>query len=100
MISGAWNRFQIPSLKHNTTKTSIRGITNIHLSQERLIRQVIREHFADCTVIAVVHRLGAVADFDRVAVMGGGRLLEWDSPQALLARDSKFKRLWNLGSGV
>ncbi|KAB5515468.1 P-loop containing nucleoside triphosphate hydrolase protein [Coniochaeta sp. 2T2.1] len=66
---------------------------------ERLIRQVVREEFAGRTVIAVVHRLGAVADFDRVAVMGGGgRLLEWDSPEALLARDSEFRRLWELGS--
>lgn len=72
--------------------------SNIDERSERLIRQVIREQFAGCTVIAIVHRLGAVADFDRVAVMGGGRLLEWDSPRALLARDSEFKRLWDLGS--
>lgn len=72
--------------------------SNIDERSERLIRQVIREQFAGCTVIAIVHRLGAVVDFDRIAVMGGGRLLEWDSPHALLARDSEFKRLWNLGS--
>lgn len=72
--------------------------SNIDERSERLIRDIIREHFVDCTVIAVVHRLGAVADFDRVAVMGSGRLLEWDSPEALLKRDSEFKKLWDLSS--
>jgi ATP-binding cassette subfamily C (CFTR/MRP) protein 1 len=71
--------------------------SNIDERSERLIRQVIREEFVDRTVIAIVHRLGAVADFDRVAVMGEGRLVEWDSPAALLERDSEFRRLWDLG---
>lgn len=72
--------------------------SNVDERSERLIRDVMREQFASCTVIAVVHRLGAVVDFDRVAVMGGGRLLEWDSPRALLKRDSEFRRLWHLGA--
>ncbi|OQD66811.1 hypothetical protein PENPOL_c004G00223 [Penicillium polonicum] len=72
--------------------------SNVDERSERLIRDVMREQFANCTVIAVVHRLGAVVDFDRVAVMGGGRLLEWDNPRALLKRDSEFKRLWDLGA--
>jgi ATP-binding cassette subfamily C (CFTR/MRP) protein 1 len=72
--------------------------SNVDERSEMLIREVMREEFASCTVIAVAHRLGAVADFDRVAVMSGGRLLEWDSPRALLKRDSEFRRLWDLGS--
>jgi ABC-type multidrug transport system fused ATPase/permease subunit len=71
--------------------------SNVDERSERLIREVMREQFASCTVIAVAHRLGAVVDFDRVAVMGGGRILECDSPCALLERDSEFKRLWDLG---
>lgn len=72
--------------------------SNIDERSERLIREVMREKFASCTVIAVAHRLGAVVDCDRVAVMGGGRLMEWDSPRALLERDSEFTRLWDLGT--
>ncbi|KAL6228992.1 hypothetical protein BDW75DRAFT_246137 [Aspergillus navahoensis] len=72
--------------------------SNVDERSERLISEVMREEFANCTVIAIAHRLGAVVDFDRVAVMCGGRLLEWDSPRALLKRDSEFKRLWDLGS--
>jgi ATP-binding cassette subfamily C (CFTR/MRP) protein 1 len=72
--------------------------SNVDERSEKLIRQAIREEFTGCTVIAIVHRLGAVADFDHVAVVSGGRVVEWDSPRALLERDSEFKRLWNLGS--
>ncbi|KAL2851083.1 P-loop containing nucleoside triphosphate hydrolase protein [Aspergillus pseudoustus] len=73
--------------------------SNVDERSERLIREVMREQFANCTVIAVAHRLGAVVDFDRVAVMGDGRVLEWDNPRALLKkRDSEFKKLWDLGT--
>lgn len=73
--------------------------SNVDERSERLIRQVVKEEFASCTVIAIVHRLGAIADFDRVAVVAGGRVVEWDNPRALLKReDSEFKRLWDLSS--
>ncbi|KAL6232713.1 P-loop containing nucleoside triphosphate hydrolase protein [Aspergillus navahoensis] len=72
--------------------------SNVDERSERLIRDAIREQFATCTVIAVAHRLGAIVDFDCVAVMGDGRLLEWDNPQALLKRNSEFKRLWDPGA--
>ncbi|KAF2441998.1 P-loop containing nucleoside triphosphate hydrolase protein, partial [Karstenula rhodostoma CBS 690.94] len=65
--------------------------SNVDERSEMLIREVMREQLASCIVIAV-------ANFDRVAVMSNGRLLEWDSPRALLKRDSEFRRLWDLGS--
>lgn len=44
----------------------------------------------------VAHRLRTVADFDKVLVLQDGHVVEYDSPKALLARDSKFKMLWDL----
>ncbi|KAF5534749.1 multidrug resistance-associated 1 [Fusarium mexicanum] len=73
--------------------------SNVDAKSEQLIRQVVQEEFKGCTVIAIAHRLGAVVDFDRVAVMGGGRVIEWDNPRELLKRESEFKRLWDLSSG-
>lgn len=73
--------------------------SNVDEKSEMLIRKAIREQFVGCTVIAVAHRLGAVVDFDRVAVMSGGRVIEWDNPRTLLRRESHFKRLWDLGCG-
>ncbi|KAG9497858.1 hypothetical protein J7337_010730 [Fusarium musae] len=73
--------------------------SNVDAKSEQLIRQVVQEEFVGCTVIAIAHRLGAVVDFDRVAVMGGGKVIEWDNPRELLKRESEFKRLWDLSSG-
>ncbi|CCT72441.1 related to multidrug resistance protein [Fusarium fujikuroi IMI 58289] len=73
--------------------------SNVDAKSEQLIRQVVQEEFVGRTVIAIAHRLGAVVDFDRVAVMGGGRVIEWDNPRELLKRESEFKRLWDLSSG-
>ncbi|RKL40338.1 Multidrug resistance-associated protein 1 [Fusarium oxysporum] len=73
--------------------------SNVDAKSEQLIRQVVQEEFVGCTVIAIAHRLGAVVDFDRVAVMGGGRVIEWDNPRELLKKESEFKRLWDLSSG-
>lgn len=46
------------------------------------------EEFRDSTVIAVVHKLRSTLNFDRVVVVQGGRIIECDSPQTLLADSS------------
>ena len=55
---------------------------------------VIEEHFPDQTIISVMHRLGYVDRFDRVALLQNGELVECDSPSALLSTDSKFRKLY------
>lgn len=55
----------------------------------------ISQVFAECTVIAIVHRVTNMLDFDRVAVMDQGQLIEFDTPRNLLAQErSVFKRLY------
>ncbi|KAG9690493.1 putative multidrug resistance protein, partial [Aureobasidium melanogenum] len=58
------------------------------------LREVIKEHFADCTVISVAHRLDTVLSSDRIVLLDEGRVLEIDTPDNLLARDSMFRRLY------
>jgi ATP-binding cassette, subfamily B, bacterial len=49
------------------------------------------------TVLAVAHRLSTIANFDRVLVIEGGRIVEDGAPRDLLAReDGEFRRLWLL----
>lgn len=69
--------------------------SSVDTKSDELMQQVIRNEFADCTIIAVAHRLDTILDFDRIALLSGGNLVEFDTPQALLGRDSAFKELYN-----
>lgn len=68
--------------------------SNVDVICDALMQRVIREQFAECTVLAVAHRLDTILDFDRVAVMRDGELVEFDAPKALLSRRSAFKELY------
>lgn len=68
---------------------------SVDLQTDKLMQDIIEEHFADCTIIAVAHRLGTIRHFDRVAVFGNGRVVEYGVPGELLKMEgSEFKKLW------
>lgn len=68
--------------------------SNVDVVSDALMQRVIREQFADCTILAVAHRLETIIDFDRIAVIQDGELIEFDTPEALLSADSAFKELY------
>lgn len=55
---------------------------------DALIQTTIRQEFVDSTVLTIAHRLDTILDYDRILVLGDGRVLELDTPQNLL-RDPK-----------
>jgi ATP-binding cassette, subfamily C (CFTR/MRP), member 1 len=59
------------------------------------MQRLIREKFSSHTIIAVAHKLDTILDFDKVAMLDGGRLIEFDDPYVLLNRDSAFNRLYS-----
>ncbi|KAH8900775.1 P-loop containing nucleoside triphosphate hydrolase protein [Thozetella sp. PMI_491] len=61
---------------------------------EAIMQDIIDTEFRDCTVISVLHRFTYIDHFDKVAVLKAGKLVECDSPQALLGRDSAFRELY------
>ncbi|KAK3360588.1 ABC transporter [Lasiosphaeria hispida] len=70
--------------------------SSVDVRTEEVIQRLLRKRFAGHTIIAVAHRLDTIMDFDKVAVLDAGRLVEFDSPYSLLdAPGSTFSRLYN-----
>lgn len=62
---------------------------------DTLIQQIIRTRFKNQTIIAIAHKLDTVLDFDKIAFMDGGKIVEFDSPGSLLQREgSGFRALF------
>ncbi|GAA6017471.1 hypothetical protein JCM10207_008238 [Rhodosporidiobolus poonsookiae] len=51
---------------------------------DALVQRVIREEFVGATNLTVAHRLESIIDYDRVLVLRSGRVVEFDTPLALL----------------
>ena len=66
----------------------------IDASADLLLQKSIRSHFHSTTVLSIAHRLNTVADFDKIAVLDEGILVEFDSPYRLLQiPDGYFRKL-------
>ena len=70
------------------------GRCSVDWETEATMQAIIEQGFASQTVLSVMHRLRYIERYDRVALLKQGRLVEFDSPQALLARDSEFRSLY------
>ncbi|MCY2978457.1 MAG: ATP-binding cassette domain-containing protein [Planctomycetota bacterium] len=62
-----------------------------HGQRQALTRRV-REHFARATLLLVTHDVGETREFDRVIVIDGGRIVEDDSPSALIENEASLYR--------
>ncbi|KAJ5638203.1 abc transporter protein, partial [Penicillium lividum] len=70
--------------------------TTIDSLTEGKIMEVIAQRFANCTVVAVAHRLHTIRYFDRIVVFDKGRIVESGAPEVLLNQtDSVFRALWD-----
>ncbi|KAI9098245.1 hypothetical protein DFS34DRAFT_620123 [Phlyctochytrium arcticum] len=57
---------------------------------DSLIHSVIRTNFSHCTVLVLASRFRFIVEMDRIMVMSRGRVVEFDTPMALL-NDPKSK---------
>lgn len=72
---------------------------SVDVKTDQLMQKIIRTEFKKHTILAIAHRLDTIMDFDRVAVIDKGRLVEFDSPADLLKQPSAFKALYNSMNG-
>lgn len=56
----------------------------VDMETDKDIQRSIRQDFRNSTLIVIAHRLSTVADFDRILVLGDGKVVEFDEPRVLL----------------
>ena len=64
-------------------------VSGVDFNTSRIIRDIVKRQLANCTVMTVAYgpiSLETVLYNNRVVVMEGGRIVEMDTPQALLER--------------
>ena len=65
-------------------------------ASEREVQAAIDDLMDGRTVIAVAHRLSTLANFDRILVIEGGRVIEDGAPQDLRRLGGPFDTMWRL----
>ncbi|KAK6342083.1 hypothetical protein TWF730_001562 [Orbilia blumenaviensis] len=67
----------------------------VDVETDAVLQKTIREEFRDKTMITIAHRINTILDSDRIIVLDAGRVAEFDTPAALLAKgtDSLFHGL-------
>ncbi|EME39111.1 hypothetical protein DOTSEDRAFT_28299 [Dothistroma septosporum NZE10] len=69
--------------------------SSVDSATEEMMVKLIKEEFAESTIIAVAHRLKTIVDFDTVVVMDAGRVVEIGKPGELLRRsEGWFRGMW------
>jgi len=63
---------------------------SVDVETDALIQKTIREKFKDVTVITIAHRLNTILDSDRLIVMDHGKIVEFDTPQALADNENSL----------
>ncbi|RLN86511.1 hypothetical protein BBJ28_00024579, partial [Nothophytophthora sp. Chile5] len=68
---------------------------NVDQESDRLIQQSLKDSFSgDTTVLCIAHRIETIVHSDKILVLDDGRVVEFDSPSALLQRhDGVFRAL-------
>nr|QIT08315.1 putative ABC transporter C family member 3-like protein [Siraitia grosvenorii] len=67
---------------------------SVDTATDNLIQQTLRQHFSDCTVITIAHRITSVLGSDMVLLLSHGLIEEYDTPTRLLEdKSSSFSQL-------
>ncbi|CAH1990666.1 unnamed protein product [Acanthoscelides obtectus] len=62
----------------------------VDLETDDLIQRTIRTEFNKCTVMTIAHRLNTILDSDKIIVLDKGKIVEYDSPENLIANQKSI----------
>ncbi|KAL4286983.1 hypothetical protein AHAS_Ahas19G0140700 [Arachis hypogaea] len=66
----------------------------VDVRTDALIQKTIPEEFKSCTMIIIAHRLNTIIDCDRILLLDGDKVLEYDTPEELLSNEgSSFSKM-------
>jgi len=69
--------------------------SSVDAKTDTLMQRIIREKFSKHTIIAVAHKLDSILDYDRVALLDEGKVVEVGEPHELLNQpESAFHKLY------
>ena len=66
---------------------------NVDMETDKLVQEVVRSYFKECTVLTIAHRMETIIDSDLVVVISGGEAVEVGHPFKLLAEDESDTRI-------
>ncbi|PNP46855.1 hypothetical protein TGAMA5MH_01807 [Trichoderma gamsii] len=73
----------------------LRLYSSLDEATSNVINTIVRTWFKDWTILAIAHKLDTILDYDKVAVLDDGKLMEFDAPRKLLSQQkSIFKDLY------
>ncbi|CAI8509524.1 unnamed protein product [Hanseniaspora opuntiae] len=58
--------------------------SSVDAETDKIIQETIRSEFGDKTILSVAHRLDSILDNDKIIVLEGGELREFDTPENLI----------------
>ncbi|CAD7954033.1 unnamed protein product [Amoebophrya sp. A25] len=67
---------------------------------DRTIQSVLRSHFARSTIVTIAHRISTILDYDAVAVLENGRVVEYGEPKKLLRKGTASGKFAALAAGA
>lgn len=74
---------------------------NMDVETDQLLQKTMKNHFADCTVLTIAHRLNSFQAADKILVIEDGRIMQFGEPSALLSeKDGVFYRMVRDAGGI